>query len=368
MTDRDLRDALRAVAGQSFDAGREGRIRLDASSEDDFLAGVGRERLGGLAIAATESGALTLSPEALDDLHARHEHQLALDLRLERILVDSASMLDRERIAYRALKGPVLAHGVYGDPALRSFGDVDLLVRGSSFDAAAHALGALGFGRRFAEPRPGFDARFSKGACLEREDGMELDLHRTLAPGAFGILLERVDLFARPADVFQLGSHSIAGLDRELAFVHACFHAALGDHPPRFVPLRDIVQILAAGVDDEAVIELATSVRCGAVFQRAFELVDAELHVRLEGRLPAWARAHQPSRFDRWALQSYARDDRSYAGQVTSSMWALGSMRDRFAYGAALMFPSRDYVSARERGYTRRLARAVRVMKDSRPR
>lgn len=50
-----------------------------------------------------------------------------------------------------------------------------------------------------------------------------------LAPGAFGIMLERADLFACPPRRFALGGSSIAGLDRELAFVHACFHSALGD-------------------------------------------------------------------------------------------------------------------------------------------
>ena len=88
---------------------------------------------------------------------------------------------------------------MYADPALRSFGDVDILVGGADFDAAVGALAALGFRRRFVEPRPGFDARFSKGACLERADGLEIDLHRTLAPGPFGMLLGLTDLVGRRA-------------------------------------------------------------------------------------------------------------------------------------------------------------------------
>ena len=39
------------------------------------------------------------------------------------------------------------------------------------------------FGRESAEPRPGFDRRFGKGVCLVRPDGVQVDLHRTLAAG-----------------------------------------------------------------------------------------------------------------------------------------------------------------------------------------
>ena len=363
----DPRTALRSIAAWSAQS-ELSSIPAELPAEAELLAAIGRERLAGLALAAADAGALPLSAAGTDELRVRHEHQLALDLQLERVLVESASILDHEGIAYRALKGPMLAHLAYPDPALRSFGDVDVLVGGPAFDAAVRALRKLGFRRHFAEPRPGFDARFAKGACLARPDSMEVDLHRTLAPGAFGILLGRVDLFGRPARTFPLGSHSITGLDAETAFVHACFHAALGNHPPRLVPLRDIVQLHAAGLDTRAVVAMFTSARCESVGRRALGLVAAELGVHLEGAIPRWAAAQRPSRFDRWALQSYAREDRSYAGQVAASIWAMPSVRDRIAYTAALAFPTREYARAHDRGYTRRLARGLRVVKDSRPR
>jgi hypothetical protein len=361
-----LRTALRSIAAWSAQSGLPS-IPAELPGEEALLDGIGRERLTGLALAAADADALRLSAGGADELRSRHEHQLALDLQLERVLVESASILDREGISYRALKGPLLAHLAYPDPALRSFGDVDVLVAGASFDAAVRALATLGFRRHFAEPRPGFDARFAKGACLARRDGMEIDLHRTLAPGPFGILLERVDLIRRPARAFRLGSHSIAGLDAETAFVHACFHAALGNHPPRLVPLRDIVQLHTAGLDTGAVVAMFTSARCESVCRRALDLVAAELEVHLEGPIPAWAGRQRPSRFDRWALQSYASDDRSYAGQVAASIWAIPSLRDRFAYTAALAFPTREYVRAHDRGYARRIARGLRVVKESLP-
>lgn len=371
MSEADLsaRAAVRAVAAWPF----EGRSAYpigtrDPQLEHDLLARVSEQRLTGLAIAAHHAGDLQLSSDSVDELFARHEGQLATDLRLERVLVETAAMFDRAGIAYRALKGPLLAHTDYEDPALRSFGDVDVLVRADDFGAAILTLELSAFERGFMEPRHGFDARFSKGACLLRADGIEVDLHRTLAPGAFGVMLARVGLLEHPPRRFWLGAHEIDGLDRELAFVHACFHAALGNHPPRLSPLRDIVQILRAGVASDAVIELATATHCESVFQRAIGLVAVVLGLELRGAIPDWANAYRPTRFDRWALQSYADADRSYAGQVATSLWALPSLGDRLAYVAALVFPTRDYVRARERGYARRLARGFRVIKDSRPR
>ena len=367
MTERAVHDVLRAIAASSFDSSRVAP-RVSPVDEPALLHELSRERLTGLAVAAMQRGDLQISAAARDELSERHEDQLTLDLRLERLLVEAAAVLRRAQIPHRALKGPVLAHTVYADPALRSFGDIDLLVPGDGFDEAIRALRTLGFERRFIEPRRGFDARFSKGACLERNDGLELDLHRTLAPGAFGVRLGNAELFARPPRCFELAGEMIAGVDRELAFVHACFHAALGDTPPRLVPMRDVVELFGAGFDASVVMSLVTSVHCESAIQRAVRLVDVELGVHLDGELPDWARAYRPTAFDRWALRGYARYDRSYATQIAGSLCALPSMRDRASYVAALAFPTRDYVRARERGYARRLNHAVQVLQESRPR
>jgi hypothetical protein len=160
----------------------------------------------------------------------------------------------------------------------------------------------------------------------------------------------------------------MSGVDRELAFVHACFHAALGDNPPRLVPLRDIAELLSVGVDADQVIDLVSAVKCETVIQRAIDLLEAELGVRLEGRIPDWARAHEPSRFDRWALRTYSRSHRSYGGQVAVSLWVMPTLRDRVAYASALAFPSRNYVRARERGYARRVRHGVQLVSQWRPR
>jgi hypothetical protein len=356
------------IAAEGLGRGDQQRAATPAPDRDDVLNAVTEQRLTGLAIESVHSRALELTEHQLDDLFERHEDQLAVDLRLERLLCDAGGLLDDAEIEYRVLKGPLLAHTVYGNPSLRSFGDIDLLVTGRDFDRVVDLFADVGFRRRFVEPRRGFDARFSKGACLEGDDGLEIDLHRTLAPGPFGMMLGRADLMHRPAHEFSLGGRTLAGLDRGLAFLHACFHATLGNHPPRLVPLRDIAELARAGFDEVAVMELATSVQCASVLRRAVELVQTDLGVVLDGELARWARSQVPSRFDRWALRTYERDDRSYAAQAALSLWTIPSIRERVAYASALALPSRAYVGAREGSYARRLRRGVRLTRELRPR
>ncbi len=106
MADPRVRRALRRIAAGSshVDDGRSGV--WDAAGGAELLAAVSCERLTGLAVAAAQSGALGLSPALLDDLLGRHEDQLALDLRLERLLVETVAAFDESGIVYRALEGP----------------------------------------------------------------------------------------------------------------------------------------------------------------------------------------------------------------------------------------------------------------------
>ena len=53
-------------------------------------------------------------------------------------------MLRRSGLDHRALKGAAVAHLDYPDPALRSFIDVDLLVRAEEWDDAIQVLREAG--------------------------------------------------------------------------------------------------------------------------------------------------------------------------------------------------------------------------------
>ncbi len=91
-----VRTTLRSIAAWSSPSDRPS-IGATPPIEEALLAGIGRERLTGLALAAVDAGALCLSAAGVDELRVRHEHQLALDLQLERVL-------DRECHRYSTAK------------------------------------------------------------------------------------------------------------------------------------------------------------------------------------------------------------------------------------------------------------------------
>jgi len=332
------------------------------------LAGVVLQRLGGHAVRAASRGVLHLTAAQSDELLERHEEQLAVDLRIERMLVQCDEILARAGIESRLLKGPAVAHRFYDDPALRSFGDGDVLVRGGDVDAAVEILRREGMHRRFRAPRSSFDRRFVKAISLVADDGLELDLHRALTPGPFGVLFDVEEIFEAAPDHVDLGGHRMHCLAPELAFVHACAHAVLGDDVPRLVPVRDVAQLLAADLDVAATIAWCDRFRAGVVVQRAVALVETILGSSPSGPLVAWAGRLTPSRSDRWRMRSYAGGDNRYATQAAATFWVLPGVRDRLAYASALAFPDRRYLREHDTSYMRRLTRSTSLVVRGRPR
>jgi Uncharacterised nucleotidyltransferase len=332
------------------------------------LAGIVSQRLGGHAVRMVCAGTLHLTPAQSDELLERHEEQLSLDLRIERMLVNCDEILGRAGIETCVLKGPALAHRFYDDPSLRSFGDGDLLVRGADVEAAVEILRREGLHRRFQAPRASFDRRFVKAITLVAGDGLELDLHRALTPGPFGVLFDVDEIFRTRLDHLHLGGRQLRCLSPELTFVHACAHAVLGDDVPRLTPVRDVAQLLAYDLDTSAAIAWCDRFRAGVVVQRAVALVETVLGFSPTAELAEWARRVTPSRADCWRLRSYASGDNRYANQAAATFWALPRVRDRLAYASALAFPDRRYLRDRDASYVRRLTRSTSLVVRGRPR
>jgi len=292
-----------------------------------------------------------------DTIVQAHEDAMRACVRLERVALDVIGDLDAAGIETRMLKGAATARLDYPNPSWRSFGDVDLLVQSCDYDAAVERLRAGGARRRSGEPRPGFDRRFGKGVCLIRPDGVQVDLHRTLASGPFGLTVECEALFDDP-DLVAIGSRRVRVLDRDLRFVHACFHAVLGDFPPRLTSLRDVAQMSMSGsVDMDRARTLARRWRAGVVLASA--VATAWTTFRLP-RAPAieWAFSYVPSRYERTALAAYLGPGRSYARQMVAALPAIRGIGPKVTYASALLFAEKSYVAGRDGGYIRRLRRA----------
>ena len=309
------------------------------------------QRLTGFLELAVREGALPTRPDQAAQAVAAHREAMSTVLVLERLLLDATGLLAGEGIAVRVLKGSAVAHLDYPALELRAFGDVDLLVRSEQFDGAVAALKRVGHHRRFPQPRPGFDRRFSKGTSFVTDEGTEIDLHRTFAMGPFGLTMKLDDLWAR-ASTFRVGGVELGALGREERFLNTCFHASLGDNPPRLLTLRDLAQVLLGGrLDLHLVRALAASWQADAVLARAVHLTWQAFRLDVAASpLAAWATAYRPDHHDRRALAAYTDPEGGYPARSAAALRAVPGLRDKAAYLRALAFPARHYLDPRHRG------------------
>jgi len=108
--------------------------------------------------------------------------------RNQRALRDLADILDLLRgrgIHPVVLKGPSLALALYGDPALRPFADLDLLVDVGDIPGACQALSTMGYSER-GEILTGWEAEnlVSHLRILQAKDRVPVEVHFRLFPRA----------------------------------------------------------------------------------------------------------------------------------------------------------------------------------------
>jgi hypothetical protein len=318
------------------------------------------ERATPLLAAAVADGAFPATARQHAQAVAAHEQAMRLCVLLEAALLDAATRFDDAGVEWRVLKGPAVAHLDYADPAQRAFGDVDLLVRGGDYERALAVLGAAGARRRHREVRPGFDRRWGKGACLVAPDGTELDVHRTFVAGPLGLTINLDDLFA-DQDTVTLGGRTLPVLDRTNRFLHACFHASLGDRTARLVALRDVAQlVLTSELDRDEALARARRWRADAVVARAVRLAWHRLRLA-PNAWSRWADEQRPDRFQARALRAYTAPSRSYATQMAAGLAAVPGVTEKVAYVRALLLAEPAHLAGRDRSYPRRLQRAWRA-------
>lgn len=304
-------------------------------------------RLTGIGLHAVDSGWLPADEDQRAELEARHRELMLWNLHIEQRLLAFDAAFRHAGIDYVVLKGPSLAHTVYDDPALRAFGDLDLLVRSRDWSRASSILGDFGFKRRHAEAQPGFTQSFGKAAVHTDERGLEVDLHRTLVVGPFGLSIEPEELFRR-TDQFSLGDRRLPSLDDTFLFLHVCMHAALGFRIPTLVPLRDVFQVAAhADVDWDEMGRWTRRWRLQAVVKHAVELAASVLEAEAPAEATRLTAGMAPTAKERRWLAAYTTDTRERGGPARLTIAAIPGMRAKAAYVRALLFPGRAFLETR---------------------
>ena len=134
----------------------------------------------------------------------------------------------------------------------------------------------------------------------------QIDVHRTFVAGPFGLTIDLDELF-RSAATVSIGGRELPVLDRESRFLHACFHAALGD--------RDAAARRAARrrADDphhrprprRRRSSARRRWRADAVVARAVRLAWSRLGLDAGAVVASGPSAHRPDRFQARALRAY---------------------------------------------------------------
>lgn len=324
-------------------------IDIDGVDPEALLRVLNNERILGLFVSGCEAGAIDAEPEQIALITAAHDEAMSQSMRIEIAALRVSTLLEESRIDHRLLKGAGLAHTIARTPSERSFRDVDLLVPSTEISRAVSLLMREGADRLQPELRPGYDTRFAKSVTM-RIDGVEIDLHRTLCPGPFGVWMRPNDLFLL-RDTVSIGNQTLTTLDRTNHLIHACYHVALGQVVPVLANLRDIALLAtsgdALGYDVERFDDTIRRWKGRAVIRRAVRLaqnrLDAELPESLSGYLHEPAEAAELA-----AIDPYLTNDPAgrFAALAPSTLRAL-PMSDRAAYALAVGLP--DGTSARDR-------------------
>jgi hypothetical protein len=188
----------------------------------------------------------------------------------------------------RAYKGPALAVDLYGNFAMRQYGDLDVLVRPRDADAAAACLTAEGFS---TPPGPAWTAfaqahRRHERSFIDPETGMLLELHWALADPFDGADVNVDWLMAEPGAVDLIGRRVLTiGAERStLALaVHGARHVWA-----RFAWLVDLAESVRRHPSFDWDVALGEARRIGGV--RSLAASFAIAHELIDAPLPLWVR------------------------------------------------------------------------------
>ena len=184
------------------------------------------------------------------------------------------------------LKGPLLAHDLYGDVALRVAGDIDLLVRETDLLAAAGTLSDAGYRPEVAVTAKSL-ARLRRTqhdvAFTHPDDGTLIELHADIAQPHYGYRLN-LDGWWDRARERSIGGDTVTTPGLEHAYLLTALHAAK-HRWHRLDLVSDIAAFGRLGIDRGSVVDEAG---------QAWLL----RHVEAGEQLAAWLFEEKPPKLD----------------------------------------------------------------------
>jgi hypothetical protein len=134
-------------------------------------------------------------------------------------LVRLLKQLEAQGVLAIPFKGPALACLLYGDPALRHFDDLDILVRRQDFSAAKSVILSLGY-------QPKEQYVYHESFMLARgSTELVVELHWDIMPEDFPLRLDLEGIWERRASL-PLGGAQAATLSPEDLLLFLCLHGS----------------------------------------------------------------------------------------------------------------------------------------------
>jgi len=222
-----------------------------------------------------------------DRQRARNFFTLRLTAELFRVLDRFAS----KGIEALVVKGPVLAMQAYGDPAMRAYGDLDLLVRQKDIRRATELMITAGFAP--AVPLSAIEAGKIPGQYLFSmpDSKLVVELHNDCTLRYFPRRLPLEECFSRQIRVC-FDSHEAAALSVEDELVLICVHGAK-HFWERLMWIADVAALASrqTGIDWERVADSAKAVGAERMLHIGLRLASDLLKAQLPEKVQAQVQA-----------------------------------------------------------------------------
>src|SRR6266852_479568 len=230
-------------------------------------------------------------PEVRQTLIDRQRAQNFFTLRLTAELFRILNRFTSEGIGALVVKGPVLAVQAYGDPAMRSYGDLDMLVRHRNIRRATELMSAAGYVP--AVSLSAIDAGRIPGQYLFSKPDSKLivELHNDCTLRYFPRRLPLEEFFARQIRV-RVDSHDVSALSAEDELVLICIHGAK-HFWERLMWIADVAALISrqTAINWERVADSAKAVGAERMLHTGLRLASDLLKAQLPRKVQAAVQA-----------------------------------------------------------------------------
>jgi hypothetical protein len=203
-----------------------------------------------LVYSQLSAAAENIPPDQLARFKKNYQENAARNLWLTAELCRILQSFEAAGIEAVPYKGPALAVYAYGNPALRRFVDLDILVRKTDTPRAIELLTTKGFvcGAPWTNAQASLLLRTQHNLSLSRDEGrLIVELHWELASSLFASSLQAEDVWGR-LQTMRLNNAAVKCLSSEDLLLSLCVHGSK-HHWERLAWICDIAELVKRRTD-----------------------------------------------------------------------------------------------------------------------